>query len=190
MLYYTQTKQCLEVISVFDIVQTDYTTGAPLGVEIQVELYVCSYLRECHNREIVPNWYNNAMTEYIVAQTSQDYKSCHELIKLENVDDTQLTFPTLMAYNKDDDLVGLLGTHISKGHVCAGPLVLRSDRARYWTIIRLVDTYDKVMSEMGLSYYIISVEQSNKEWIDKVENLVGLKPYSTDENHRFYVRRL
>lgn len=128
------------------------------------------------------------MTRYTVAQSGQDYKKAHALIKEEGLDDAPLNFPTLLAW-EDAKLVGVLGTDTTQKMIIAGPLVLRSDKKRVFTLLRLLEKYEDVMRACQITSYIFSVEIGTK-WLEEVETLTELKPYAEKDGRAFYVRNL
>lgn len=128
------------------------------------------------------------MTHYLLARTAQDYKKAHELIKEEGLDDAPLNFPTLLAW-EDAKLVGVLGTDTSQNMIIAGPLAIRSDKKRVFTLLRLIEKYEDVMRACQITSYVFSVEIGTK-WLDEVEKLTELKPYAEKDGRAFYVRNL
>ena len=129
------------------------------------------------------------MTQYKIAASATDYRKAHELVKSEGLPDHPLNFPTVMAI-QGDEVVGILGTDTSGEFIIAGPLVLKGDRLRAFTLIRLIDFYDAVMREAGVTAYIFSVEDGNTKWIDKIDKTFSLSPYAHKDGRAFYVRNL
>lgn len=127
------------------------------------------------------------MTIYRLAASPRDYVAAHDLIKAEGVEQARLSFPTVMAW-KDNELTGILSTYIDKNTIYAGPLVLKKGQRRSWTLIRLVETYEKVMRDMTIKSYFFSVDKANKEWLDKISDVYELKPY-TEYNGRYWYQR-
>lgn len=127
------------------------------------------------------------MTIYRLAASPRDYVAAHDLIKAEGVEQARLSFPTVMAW-KDNELTGILSTYIDKNTIYAGPLVLKKGQRRLWTLIRLVETYEKVMRDMTIKSYFFSVDKANKEWLDKISDVYELKPY-TEYNGRYWYQR-
>lgn len=127
------------------------------------------------------------MTIYRLAASSRDYAAAHDLIKAEGLEQARLSFPTMMAW-KDNELTGVLSTYIDKNTIYAGPLVLKKGQRRSWTLIRLVENYERVMREMKIKQFIFSVDKANKEWLDKISETYELKPY-TEFNGRYWYQR-
>lgn len=129
------------------------------------------------------------MTEYRLAASGADYAKAHELVRAEGLPDHELSYPTILAV-KDGELTGLLSTHIQKNMIIAGPMVLRSGAPRYWTLIRLIETYENVMRSAGISAFVFSVDEATSaKWLEKVD-WFGLKPYADQDGRKFYVRNL
>lgn len=129
------------------------------------------------------------MTMYRMADGPADYAKCHKLLRDEGLPDHELSFPTIMA-KKDDELTGMLATHYSNGMIIAGPLVLKSGQRRYYTLIRLIETYERVMRAAGITSYIFSAEASNEAWLDKIDKLFHFKPYAEKDGRLFFIRDL
>lgn len=127
------------------------------------------------------------MTLYRLAASPRDYAKAHDLIASEGLPEHRLSFPTIMAW-KDNELTGLLSTHIDKDTIYAGPLVLKSGQRRSWTLIRLVENYERIMREMKIKQFIFSVDKANKEWLDKISQTYAFEPY-TEYNGRYWYKR-
>lgn len=130
------------------------------------------------------------MTDYRLAAGPADYAKAHALMQEEGMEEHRLSFPTVMAW-KDGELTGVLSTTYDQNNVTlAGPLVLKSGARRSWTLIRLIDVYDSVMRKSGVKSYIFGVEKKNADWLEKIGQTVGLKPYAEKDGHWFYERKL
>lgn len=127
------------------------------------------------------------MTSYRLAASGSDYAKAHKLIKAEGLEQAQLSFPTMMAW-KENELTGFISTYISNNSIVAGPLVIKSGQSRYWTLIRLIENYERVMREMRIQSYIFSVDKDQQSWLDKVNEVFAIKPY-TEYNGRFWYQR-
>jgi hypothetical protein len=130
------------------------------------------------------------MTIYCIADSARSYSLCHQLIREEGLEQSELSFPTLMAISEDGVLTGVLGTHISNHQIVAGPLVLKSDRPHYWTLIRLIEHYERVMRTAGVTEYIFSVPKDAEAWLDKIDKLFHFEPYSEKDGRLWFVRKL
>lgn len=127
------------------------------------------------------------MTSYRLAASPRDYAKAHDLVKAEGIEQAPLSFPTIMAW-KGDELTGFLSTYISNKAIVAGPLVLKSGANRIWTLMRLIENYERVMREMKIQSYIFSVEKKHKTWLDKIVEVYVVEPY-TEHNGRFWYKR-
>lgn len=129
------------------------------------------------------------MTHYLIADTAQDYRKAHVLIQKEGMPDAPLNFPTVMAWH-EGELIGVLGTDTTQNMIIAGPLVLRSDKRRPFTLLRLIETYERVMRVCGVTQYVFSVEDKNAHWLKQITELTELTPYAQQDGRAFYVRNL
>lgn len=129
------------------------------------------------------------MTEYRLAASGRDYARAHELMAAEGFESQELSFPTVIAL-KGQELTGFLSTHISNKMVCAGPLILKNGQARYWTLIRLIETYENVMRTAGITAFVFSVDNGAAEWLDKIAKTVELEPYAEKGGRKFFIRKL
>ena len=129
------------------------------------------------------------MTQYRLATTANDYVQAHKLARENNHYFERFSFPTVLAW-KGDELTGMLATTIRQKMIIAGPLCLKGGQRRSFTLIRLIDFYDVVMRKAGIKSYIFAVENSNREWIDKINKTFDISPYSYKNGMAFYVRKL
>ena len=129
------------------------------------------------------------MTSYKIAENAMEYRKAHELIKSEGVVDMPLNFPTILAFD-GEEVVGVLGTDVSSGYIVAGPLVLKSDKKRTFTIIRLVEAYDYAMRSAGVKSFIFSTALENKKWLEYIDTVLECKPYCYKDGRAWFVRKL
>ena len=130
------------------------------------------------------------MTHYRLAVSPQDYKLAHQLFKSEGIEDVdELSFPTMTAWD-DGTLVGVLSTHITDKVIVAGPMVIKNDKPRYWTLIRLIEQYERVMKQAGVTQFVFSVPVDQyPRYVEQIDKL-GMKPYAQEGGRNFYVRNL
>lgn len=126
---------------------------------------------------------------YKVAENSSDYKKVHALIKAEGFEDAQLAFPTIMAL-EDDEVVGCLGTNTQQSMIIAGPLVLKGDKKRTFTLIRLVETYEACMKHIGIKSFIFSADLKNEKWLQYIDEVLGFEPYYKDDERAWFIVKL
>lgn len=130
-----------------------------------------------------------------VAQTPEQYNSCYDLMKVENVPipEDALETPTLLALDPDTtELIGFVGTRVQDGFVLAGPLVLRRDHpAKVMTAMQLCEGYEAAMRKLGIKSFIMSVDDGNiMDLAIKRYNPTGMEPYAREGTTTFYLRRL
>jgi len=130
------------------------------------------------------------VTAYRVATNPGDYQFAHALMRAEGVVEKQkITFPTILAYDDDNKVVGMLGTRIINRMIVAGPLILRKDQRRPFTALRLFEFYENAMRNMGIKSFIFSTEIGHI--FDKiVREKLELQPYAVDDGQNWYIRKL
>ena len=128
------------------------------------------------------------MTEYTIARPGVDYRRCHELIRSHDASlDHRISWPTVMAY-RDGELVGLLATTQSRHGLVAGPLLVSDEiHVKSFVGLRLIETYDTLMRDIGVKAYLFSMKQAA---IGMVQRGSGLIPYSLSNGQAWYVRQL
>ena len=129
-------------------------------------------------------------TIYRIADGAGDYRKAHALIKAEGIEEKfQLSFPTLLAM-EEDEVVGVLGTNVEQDYILAGPLVLKSDKKRSFTIVRLVDLYDTTMRACGIKSFLFCTELTNTKWLEYIDKVLGFKPYCEEDGRAWFIRNL
>lgn len=127
------------------------------------------------------------MTSYRLAASARDYAKAHDLMKAEGLEQAQLSFPTLMSW-KGNELTGFMSTYISNNAIVAGPLVVKGGQNRIWTLMRLIENYERVMREMKIRSYIFSVDEKQNTWLDKIAEVFAVELY-TEHKGRFWYKR-
>lgn len=126
-----------------------------------------------------------------VAQNPGDYKLARDLLRAEDkVPEQPLKFPTIIAFNDDDKVVGVIATTIQEGMIIAGPLAVDSSQRRIFTALKLMQAYDNAMMKVGIFTYILPVEYGSlvAAVIDRYYPHVS--PYAETDDVCFYTRRL
>lgn len=104
-----------------------------------------------------------------------------------------LTFPTiLMERDLRGELLGFLGTCVEHKMIEAAPLYIKPEIGlflRSRIAVRLFETYEKIMKEVGIKVYLFTVEKSNKHWMETLEKAIGAKPYDMDKYGNYWYRR-
>jgi hypothetical protein len=124
---------------------------------------------------------------YCLAASPEDYAEARALALSEGFDAASYKFPTVLAF-EDQTMIGALGTQDNPEMIVAGPLVVRQDRPRYWTIVRLFDGYEAALRYLKMESYIFSTDDPKMASI--VDRLWGLKPYSRKHGTNWYIKRL
>lgn len=95
---------------------------------------------------------------FLMASEPKDYEMCQALMEEAGIPKVWgLIFPTVMAF-QDRKLVGFLSTRIEDKMIIAGPLVLKSDRRRIFTALRLAEAYESSMRTLGIKTFIFAGE--------------------------------
>lgn len=125
--------------------------------------------------------------KYRLAQDAADYTVCRELIADEGFPETEIDFPTVMALDDDNELVGLLATTPNSEMILAGPLVLRQDQRRPFTAIRLINLYETTMRGLGISSVIFHAVKDSFLTQGVSRYFPDLKPYAEDGEDQFFI---
>ena len=125
---------------------------------------------------------------YKIAETPADFHEAHALMRGEGVPEQTLGFPTMLLV-EEDQIVGMIGTDIQKGMIIAGPLVMRSDRKRIQSAIKMVEMYEMALRGIGISTFIFHVEEGT--FLDKmISRYSEYQPYAVRGTKKFFIRRL
>jgi len=128
------------------------------------------------------------MTVYRIARNPGDYKAAHDLMRGESFPEEKVGFPTILALD-GGSVVGMLSTRIQNGMIIAGPMILKSDRRRIKTAIKLAELYEISMKGMGISTFIFNTETDSI--VDKfIQRYSNMQPYATEGNQKFFIRRV
>lgn len=125
--------------------------------------------------------------KYRLAEGAADYTLCAELIAEEGFPEGPIDFPTVMALDDDGELVGLLATTPHTEMVLAGPLVLRHDRRRPMTAIKLINLYELTMRGLGIESVIFHAVKDGflTQGIDRY--FPNIRPYAEDGEDQFFI---
>ncbi len=128
-------------------------------------------------------------TEYRLATTPHQYKALHALRKASESPEVAFGFPTVYAA-RDGVLLGFLGTLKTKDAVVAGPLVIDpTTKAPGLLAMRLVEAYEQVLTQAGITSYLFGIDTKNTSWKALVEKR-GFAPYAGDENSTWYIKEI
>lgn len=126
----------------------------------------------------------------VVCVTPQDYKYVRAFLRTEGLDDADLDFPTLVAFSQDDGIIGVISTNVRDGLIVAGPLIVKSDKPRIMTLVRLIECYDKTLLTYGITRYIFSVNKANERWLDQIKRVYQIEPYAETEDEYHFLKVL
>lgn len=124
--------------------------------------------------------------KYRVAEDERDFELCQKLMRMEGIPEAELIFPTIMAIDPYG-LAGFIATMPRSDMVLAGPLVLRSDKLRPFTALRLCELYEQVMLRLGIKSVVFGSDPDSfmtkalKRWFPE------MAPYASDGPTQFYV---
>ena len=112
-----------------------------------------------------------------------------KLLRNEGVIGETLNFPTVLAL-EEGEVVGILSTNIQDDAlIIAGPMVLKSDKRRPFTAMRLYELYENAMRNIGITSFLFSTNEGHI--FDKVvREKLNLEPYATKDGRNFYIRKL
>lgn len=127
------------------------------------------------------------MTTYHVVESEIDYEACRRLMEAEGISG-DITFPTIIALDGENEMVGFLATRPRDDMVLAGPLVMRRDKRRPMTAIRLIDMYRTAMRNMGIRSFIFGID-SDDSFIKKglARYFPEASPYASNGEGTFYI---
>jgi len=130
------------------------------------------------------------MTTYRLASTPSDYRECRTLASKTEYD-APMMWPTVMA-ERDDKLIGMLGTLKSDEAVIAGPVAFNGIgwRERVHTLIAMVDLYDGVMKKAGMVEYLFAIPGHMTRYIAQAKRYMGDQFAIDDDGEHWFRRRL
>lgn len=117
-----------------------------------------------------------------------DTKEINKLLRSYDWPEQELAWPTIVAHD-DSGLIGIFGTTPHTEMVLAGPLVMRDDKRRPMTLIRLVELYEAALSAVGIKSYIFHTRPDGPLY-KYVRTVFGIEPYSSDGENHFFIRRI
>lgn len=130
------------------------------------------------------------MNKFRIAETEEDYKAIHDMMDSQGLEEQDITFPVVMAID-DNGLIGFVGTRPRSDMVLAGPLLMRGDKSRPWTFMQLIGMYEEALRNIGITSFIFGLDNSNEVFGRGIRRFMPeLKPYATDGDMEFYIRRI
>jgi hypothetical protein len=112
-------------------------------------------------------------TQYFLAQVGAETQHLRAFLKAQGEPVAKLAFPTVYAL-RDDQVVGVLGSHYHQGCLAAGPLVVATKRPAI-VGLRLLEAYEAVLKRGGVRSYLFTIKKTLPAWKAAVED-IGLTP--------------
>lgn len=133
------------------------------------------------------------MTEFYLASSSNDYKACHEILdKLGRKAEIPLSFPTVVG-KRDGKIVAFISTRNLKktkavvvGELGVDPSIKRPQ----FILLKLLETYDAFLLSKGIVSYLACIPLKMRNYLDVIEKVSGIKPYTQDSKFAWINRRL
>lgn len=124
---------------------------------------------------------------YRLAEGNTDYMLAKELAEAEGFQNTTPIFPTVIALDDDNEVVGMLATVPRDDMVLAGPLVLRHDKRRVFTALQLINLYEVTMRGLGMSRVVFHAVKDS--FLDKgiKKYMPYMEPYAEEGPDAFYM---
>lgn len=124
--------------------------------------------------------------QYKVAQEPEDFKAAKKLLLAEGFPDQEIGFPTVMAW-KDGELIGFITTTPDPEMVVGGPMVMRGDKQRVFTSVRLVELYEQYMLSLGITSVIFYADEKESPFVRGVRRwFPSVQPYAKKGSLLFY----
>jgi hypothetical protein len=124
---------------------------------------------------------------YRLADGAIDYTLCRELAAAEGFPEHKIDFPTVMAVDDDNEVIGFLATQPKPDMVLAGPMVLRHDKRRPFTAIQMIQLYEMTMRSLGISSVIFHTIKGSFLSRGVGRYFPGIKPYSEAGEDQFFI---
>lgn len=126
------------------------------------------------------------MTSYRIAQSDSDYDECRRLMRASGIIDNELGFPTLMA-DDEKGLLGFIATTPRSDMVLAGPLVMRQDKRRPLTALRLAQMYEMSLRNLGITSFIFYADEKDSVFVKAMDRYFPeVRPYAKSGSTLFY----
>ena len=117
----------------------------------------------------------------------KDQSDVNKLLRSFGFPEQDVLWPTILAHD-DDGLVGIMATTPNDQMVLAGPLVMRDDKRRPITLIRMVELYEAALGAVGVRSYIFHTRMDGPLY-KHVKTLFEIEPYASDGENAFFHRR-
>lgn len=123
------------------------------------------------------------MTDYLLAK-KKDFIECAAFTGNQPED---FLWPVIMA-KRNNVLIGVMATQNRDELVVAGPLKVDLPNPAF-VALRLIDYYDRVMAELGIKKYYLSVLKEDEKWNQSILKS-GLSICGDFDQYHWYVREL
>jgi len=124
--------------------------------------------------------------KYRVAETDDEYAEARRLMLAEGFPDQGLVFPTILAV-EDDEIIGFIATAPRTDMVLSGPMVMRQDKRRVFTAVRLVTLYESVMKKLGMTVLTFYADEKDSIFVKAVRKwFPQVQPYAKQGTTLFY----
>lgn len=126
-------------------------------------------------------------TTYRLARPGGEYNALYAMMRRNGVPEQRLSWPVVVA-ERNDKLIGFLGTWDTANAIIAGPTVIDGGRNMV-VYLRLAEAYDNVMRLARISSYVFTVAKSNSAHVERVKR-VGIKQIGEDAEQVWFKREL
>ena len=126
-------------------------------------------------------------TTYRLARSGGEYNALYAMMMREGFPRQPLRWPVVVA-ERDNRVVGFLGTWDTPDAIIAGPAVIAGGR-NVLMMMRLAEAYENVLRLARISSYLITVERGNSAQVERVQR-VGYKRIGEDADHVWFKREL
>jgi len=128
--------------------------------------------------------------KYKIAETPEDWGAVKRLLLAEGFDDQELGFPTIMAID-NETLVGFIATTPRTDMILGGPMVMKHDKRRVFTAVRLVELYEQTMRSLGITSVVFYADEESSPFVRGIRKwFPGVTPYKKEGSLLFYNWRL
>lgn len=139
---------------------------------------------------VVQNMNKSSDVVYKLAETPAEFRGAHALMRAEGrTEKATFSWPTVIG-KEDDEIVAVIGTTPNKNMIQAGPLVLKSDRDRRYTVLRLIEVYETLLQTLGISTYTIFVYDTDEKMMMLLLKLPATDVIAEEDDGVLFARRL
>lgn len=103
-----------------------------------------------------------ARTNYYLVTTQQESRRCRAFLAAQGEHTRRIQYPTVYA-EREQAVVGVLGSHYRQGCLAAGPLIVATRRPIF-VGLRLLEAYEDLLKRSGVRTYMFAVEKTQPHW--------------------------